>query len=185
MELDEREVVCKNCKKRFKSAPKISVFGFQKFHCPKCSYSIVYPLFKRSYYWMILCFLGIVIVLALAGLSQSDLSQAILSSAILGALYVLERVSYILFPLAAWAILRLAGMFYPSALQAARTILWYTGIVALVGILIGLLGGVASLVWRGVIVEPLLVALILSGFFLALLGRDKMIRRNLSGARMI
>ncbi len=105
-----------------------------------------------------------------------------LSSTILSALYVLERVSYILFPLAAWAILRLVGMFYPSALQVARTILWYTGIIALVGILIGLLGGVASLVWRGIIIEPLLAALLLSVFFIAILGRDKRIRNSLGKA---
>ncbi len=182
MELDERDLACKACKKRFKSAPKIGVFGFQKFHCPHCGNKIVYPLFKRSYYWLILCFLGIIIVFALAGLFQSDWSQGLLSSAILSALYVLERVSYILFPLAAWAILRLVGMFYPSALQAARTILWYTGAIALVGILIGLLGGVASLVWRGMIIEPLVAALLLSVFFLAILGRDKLIRNRLGKA---
>jgi predicted RNA-binding Zn-ribbon protein involved in translation (DUF1610 family) len=179
MELDEKDLVCKTCKKRFKSAPRISLFGFQKFRCPACGNKMVYPLFKRAYYWMILCFLGIVIVFAMAGLFQGDWSQDLLSAAILGALYVLERVSYILFPLAAWAVLRLVGMFYPSALQTARTILWYTGIVALIGILIGLLGGVASLVWRGVIIEPFVAALCLFVLFVALLGRDKMIRNSL------
>jgi DNA-directed RNA polymerase subunit RPC12/RpoP len=182
MELDEKGLVCKTCKKRFKSAPRISLFGFQKFRCPACGNRIVYPLFKRSYYWMILCFLGIVIVFAMAGLLQGDWSQELLSFAILSALYVLERVSYILFPLAAWAILRLVGMFYPSALQAARTILWYTGKVALIGILIGLLGGIASLVWRGIIIEPLVAALLLSLFFIVLLGRDKLIRHSLRKA---
>ena len=126
MELEEKDLVCKTCKKRFKSAPKIGVFGFQKFHCPHCGKKIVYPLFKRSYYWTILCFLGIVIVLALAGLLQSDWSQGLLSSTILSALYVLERVSYILFPLAAWATLRLVGMFYPSACRPQEP---YSGIL--------------------------------------------------------
>jgi hypothetical protein len=182
MDLDERDLICQTCKKRFRSTPKIGLFGFQKFRCSGCGDRIVYPLFRRSYYWIILCFLGCVIVFAVAGLFQNDWSQALLSSAILGALYVLERVSYILFPLAAWAVLRLVGMNHPSVLKAARTLLWYTGMAALVGILIGLLGGVASLVWRGVIIEPLVAALLLSVFFIALLGRDTMIRHRLHKA---
>jgi len=175
---EEKTVVCGRCGKHFRAAPRITLLGFQKFDCPKCQGRIIYPLLKRSYYWIILAVIGVVLLLSLSGLHGGDLGANILTFSILGALYVLERATYILFPLAAWAILRLAGMYYPSALQASRTILWYTGIAALAGILIGVLGGVASLVWAGRVIETLTASILLFLFFLLVLARDRLIRKG-------
>ncbi|RJR17536.1 MAG: hypothetical protein C4582_12875 [Desulfobacteraceae bacterium] len=175
---EEKAVVCGRCGNRFRAAPKLTPLGFQKFYCPKCHGKIIYPLLKRFYHWIILAVIGMALFLSLSGLQGGDLGASILTFSILGALYVLERASYILFPLAAWAILRIAGMYYPSVLQISRTVIWYTGMAALAGILIGILGGVASLVWAGRVVETLAASSILFLFFVLVLARDRLIRKG-------
>jgi predicted RNA-binding Zn-ribbon protein involved in translation (DUF1610 family) len=184
--LHERKVTCPSCKNHFRETPKLTLLGFQKFRCPQCGARVIYPLVQRTYYAIILIVLAMVVLLALAGYSNSPWGARLIALTVMGALYVLERVSYLLFPLAAWAVLRLVGMHYPSALPPARKILWWTGLIALIGILIGALGTVASLIWRGVILETLMVALVLGGFLLAILSRDRSIRsrvqkRDLNG----
>lgn len=183
MEPKERRVVCPGCGKPFRATPSIGLLGFQKFHCPKCGKKVIYPLLRRRYYWFTLGIFALVALLLFAGYSSGEWGLALLTVANQGVIYVVERISYILFPLAAWAILRLLGMHYPWALPAARTLLWYTGRVALViGVLVIVVAGVSRLVWMGVIMEPLLTALFLGAVSSAILIRDKMIRKQLKHA---
>lgn len=179
MALQERKVTCPACGRRFEEKPRLSLLGFQKFLCPKCHRKIVYPLAQRAYHFVLLLVLALVVLFALAAYSNSPWGDKILIGAISIALYVLERVSYLLFPLGVWAVLRLVGMAYRKAIPLARTILWWTGAAALVGIAIGALGIVASLIWRGVVMQPLLIALILTCFVTAVLFRDRFLRKRL------
>lgn len=180
MARDEKSVVCHRCGKSFSAPPKITPLGFQRFQCPKCKGKITYPLLRSSVHWILLAAVAAMLLFSLLGLYGGKLGEEILARAILAALYVLERVSYILLPLAAWALLRLVGMYYPSALQASRTLLYYTGIAALLGILTGVLGGVASLVWAGRMIETLLASSVLCLFFIFVLRRDRLIRKALT-----
>lgn len=179
MAIEEKKVVCPFCRKPFRAAPRISLLGFQKYLCPSCARAILHPLFQRRYYWIALAVLAAVALFSLAGYSARPWGDKLLTLAVVSTIYVMERVSYLLFPLAAWALLRLLGLTYPWALSAARTILWYTGMAALAGIFIAILGGVASLVWRGIILEPFLASVFLSMCFLAVLMRDRAIRAHL------
>ncbi len=180
MVLEDRDISCTKCGNRFKASSRISPLGFPKYSCPRCGNRFIYPLSKRFYYWCLLIVALLGSVLAIAGLSSSYIGDTLLTSAILGALYVLERVSYILIPLAAWAFFRLIGMFYPSALQASRTILWYSGVAALVGIAVALLGSAASLVWQGSALIILAASGLLSLFSVLVLIKDAIIRRSLT-----
>ncbi|VBB43191.1 membrane hypothetical protein [uncultured Desulfatiglans sp.] len=179
MAIVEKKVACPFCRKPFRAAPAISPLGFQKYACPNCGRTILHPLFRRRYYWMALAVLGAAALFSLAGYSAQPWGDKLLAAAVLSTIYVMERVSYLLFPLAAWAVLRLFGISYPWALSAARTVLRYTGMAALAGLFIAILGGVASLVWRGIVLEPFLASIILSFGFLAVLIRDRAIRARL------
>ncbi len=180
--LQERKVTCPHCRKGFGSIPRLTTLGFQKFLCPKCDAVFVYPLARRSYYGVALGVLAIVVLLSLAGYSQTSFGNRLLAEVVGLSLYVLERVSYLLFPLGAWAVLRLIGINYSQTLPAARKILRWTGILAAAGIMIEILGLVASLILRGFILEPLAAALVSACALLLILGRDRTIRARLEKA---
>jgi DNA-directed RNA polymerase subunit RPC12/RpoP len=177
---DEKSVVCHRCGKSFEASPRITPLGFQRFQCPECKGKITYPLLRSSVHLILLAAAALMLFFSLLGLYGGRKAEDILAFVILAALYVLERVSYILLPLAAWALLRLVGMYSPSVLQASRTLLYYTGIAALFGILIGILGGVASLIWAGRTIETLIASSALCLFFVFVLKRDRLMRKALT-----
>jgi hypothetical protein len=55
MALLELDAACRDCGKRFRATPVRSFLGFQKFKCPACSKSVLYPLTRgyRITYWVI------------------------------------------------------------------------------------------------------------------------------------
>lgn len=178
MALDPDKIFCPSCGRSSSIVPGITPFGFRSYRCPACGHKLLYPIINRGYYAIVLATLGLVLLFSLAGASESAWGAQVLAGAIFIGLYVLERVNYILFPLGLWAFLRLIGLAHPPSLETAKKILKFTGIVALGGILVGLLGGVASLVWSGVFLVPFLAASLLSCVFLFFLWKDRNLRRH-------
>jgi hypothetical protein len=51
----ELDAACRDCGKRFRATPVRSFLRFQKFKCPACSKSVLYPLTRgyRITYWVL------------------------------------------------------------------------------------------------------------------------------------
>ncbi len=177
----EKEVTCPHCLKPFQAVPRISLLGFQKFACPHCRKPILYPLYSRTYYWVIFTLLGLVVLLSLAGLSETDWGEQLLAGTLWLFLYLYNRRFLLLIPLAIWGIIRLFGIPYPRMKAVARPILYYLGLIALVGLALVVLGAVAILIVSGIIIPPLIGALFLSAVFSYGLWKDASLKKKLKG----
>jgi hypothetical protein len=177
----EKEGTCPHCLKPFTAVPRISLLGFQKFTCPHCRKPILYPLYSRIYYWVIFTLLGLIVLLSLAGLSETDGGEQLLAGTVRLFLYFYHRRLLLLIPLAIWGIIRLFGVTYPRMKAIAGPILHYLGLIALVGLALVVLGAVAILIISGLVIPPLIGALLLSAVFSYGLWKDAALKKKLKG----
>jgi predicted RNA-binding Zn-ribbon protein involved in translation (DUF1610 family) len=68
MAVTELDAVCRSCGARFRSSPKRTFLGFQRFVCPDCGTEMLYPLTNgyRTTYWVIVVFMGLSVIGSLA-----------------------------------------------------------------------------------------------------------------------
>jgi hypothetical protein len=177
----ETQVTCTQCLKRFTAIPKISFCGFQKFRCPHCRKTVFYPLVRRTLYWIIPAVVGALLFFIL--LSFLDLewgNQLLLGFAALP-IGIDEKKGLILWPLLLWSIVRLGGMYNKKVLEVSRKILYITGIIAFLSVILAFFGFVAGAVRVGIILPPLIGALLLLLFFIFIWVRNVSILKNTKG----
>jgi hypothetical protein len=177
----EIRVTCTQCLKRFSAIPKISFCGFQKFRCPHCRKTVFYPLIRKTLYWVIPAVVGVLLFFIL--LSFLDLewgNQLLLSFAALP-IEINEKKGLILWPLLLWSLVRLGGMYNKKVLEVSRKILYVTGVIALLSVVLDLFGYVAGAVRVGIVLPPLISALLLLCFLIFIWARNVFIRNNTKG----
>ena len=177
----EKPVVCTHCLKPFSAAPKITFSGLQKYFCPHCRTIVYYPLARKAIYWVIPLVAATVFFFILLSLSDSEWGEQILTSVGVWPIWIDEQKSLILWPLFLWSLVRLGGMYSKKILEVSRKILYATGILALLAVIVGLLGFLANLIRIGIVWPPLVGALLLLGFYFYGLGRDASIRKKIEG----
>jgi len=175
----EKRVTCTQCLKPFTAVPKITFSGFQKYLCPHCRTVIYYPLARKAIYWVIPVIAGAIFFFILLSLTDSEWGDQILSSLGILPIVIDEKKSLILWPLFLWSLVRLGGMYNKKVLEVSRKILYTTGMLALLAVIVGLLGFVANLIRIGIVWPPLIGALLLLGFYLYGLGKDAAIRKKI------
>jgi hypothetical protein len=92
-----------------------------------------------------------------------------------------EKKGLILWPLLLWSLVRLGGMYSKKVLEVSRKILYGTGIIAFLSVILAFFGFVAGAVRVGIILPPLICALLLLCFFIFIWARNVSIRRNTKG----
>jgi len=177
----EQQVTCTKCLKPFTALPKTAFGGFQKFLCPHCRTIIYYPLARKAIYWVIPLVVGVVFFFILLSLSDSEWGEQVLIFAGVWPIVINDNKSWILWPLFLWSLVRLGGMYSKKVLEVSRKILYGTGFLALLAVIVGLLGYFASLIQNGIVWPPLVGALLLLGFFAFVMARDASIRKKIEG----
>ena len=148
------EVVCPQCLKPVSNVPKFSFSGSLKFQCPQCKKTFLFPVYRGTYYGVLLFIIAAVLIFALASTTNTYWGDGLLALVISFTIKVMEMRNLILIPLFFWAFLRLIGMVYPKFLSFSRKILFGTALLAIAGLIIALLGGIAGLMWNGIILPP-------------------------------
>lgn len=177
----EQSVVCPECLKPFTATPKITFNGFQKYGCPHCRKIVYYPLARKTIYWIIpviVIFIFFFAILSLLELEGGDPFLFFFSGL---PDWINENKNFILYPLFLWSLVRLGGMYSKKVLEVSRKILYATGILALLAVLLALLGFVAGVMRIGMVLPPLVGAIFLLGFYLYGLRRDASIRKKIQG----
>jgi len=177
----EQQVTCTKCLKPFTALPKTAFGGFQKFRCPHCREIILYPLARKTLYWFIPAVVGAVFFFVLLSLLDSDWGEQILVTFAALPIGIDEKKSLILWPLFLWSLVRLGGMYSKKVLEISRKILYGTGILAFLTLILALLGFVAGVVRVGIVLPPIIGALLLLGFFIYVMARDASIRKKIGG----
>ncbi|HSO71435.1 MAG TPA: hypothetical protein VLR91_02175, partial [Thermodesulfobacteriota bacterium] len=160
---------------------KTAFGGFQKFHCPHCRAIILYPLARKTFYWFIPAVVAIVFFFVLLSLLDSEWGEEILMTFAALPIRIDEKKSLILWPLFLWSLVRLGGMYSKKVLEISRKILYGTGILAFLTVILALLGFVAGVVRVGIVLPPVIGALLLLGFFIFVMARDASIRKKIEG----
>lgn len=181
MPLKEQQVTCTKCLKSFTALPKTAFGGFQKFRCPHCRQIILYPLARKTLYWFIPAVVAAVFFFVLLSLLDSEWGEQILLTFAALPIGIDEKKSLIIWPLFLWSLVRLGGMYSKKVLEISRKILYGTGILALLTVILALLGFVAGVVRMGIVLPPVLGALLLLGFFIFVMARDASIRKKIEG----
>ena len=160
------EAVCPQCLKTVVNVPRFSFLGSLKFQCPHCHKAFLHPVYRGIYIGILLFIIVVVLIFSLASSTHSPWGDSLLSWVISLTIQVMEMRNLVLIPLFFWAFLRLIGMVYPKLLSFSRKILFGTAILATAGLIIALLGGIAGIMWNGIIVPPLIGTGILSLFLI-------------------
>lgn len=175
----EKHVTCTHCLKPFSAVPKITFAGFQKYLCPHCRKTVLYPLARKALYWIIpviVVFIVFIVTLSLLETEGSDQFLIFLAGL---PIWVDEKKFLLLWPLFLWSLVRLGGMYSKKVLEISRKILYGCGILALLAVLVALLGFTAGVVRLGIIWPPLGAALVLLGFYLYGMQKDAAIRKKI------
>ncbi len=175
----DQQVTCTQCLKPFSAPPKITFGGFQKFQCPHCRKIILYPIARKSIYWLIPIIVAAIFFLALVSITDSEWGNQFLASGGELTLYINDYKSVLLWPLLLWSLVRLGGMYSKKVLGYSRKILYFIGIVALAGVLVALLGLIASMMSVGLVWPPVLGGLILLVLFVIGLLKDAALRKKI------
>jgi hypothetical protein len=174
----EQEVICTSCLKSIRVTPKITLAGFQKFFCPHCKKYFLYPITRKTIYWIIPIIVGALFFFALLSLSETDWGDRFLSWMSVLTIHIDEKKGLILWPLLLWSLVRLGGMYSKKVLEISRKILYGTGLLALVAVLLAFLGLLAGVMRIGYVVPPLIGAVILLAFFVINLRKDALLRKK-------
>jgi hypothetical protein len=178
---NEMRVTCTQCLKRFTATPKITFCGFQKFQCPHCRKTVFYPLIRKTFYWIIPAVVGAVLFFVLLSFLDFEWGNKLLLSFAALPIGIDEKKGLILWPLLLWSLVRLGGMYNKRILEVSRKILYGTGIIAFLSVILALFGFVAGAVRVGIVLPPLIGALFLLCFFIYIWARNVSIRKNIKG----
>ena len=154
---------------------------FRSIFVPTVGRSFYYPLARKTFYWFIPAVVAAVFFFVLLSLLDSEWAEQILLTFAALPIGIDEKKSLILWPLFLWSLVRLGGMYSKKVLEISRKILYGTGILALLTVILGLLGFVAGVVRMGIVLPPVIGALILLGFFIFVMARDTSIRKKIGG----
>jgi hypothetical protein len=177
----EQTVVCPECLKPFTAVPKITFNGFQKYNCPHCRKIVYYPLARKAIYWIIPVIVVFIFFFAIISLLEIEGGEPLLIFFAELPIWINEYKSFILWPLFLWSLVRLGGMYSKKVLEVSRKILYATGILALLAVLLALLGFIAGVMRIGIVLPPLVGAFFLLAFYLYGLRREASIRKKIQG----
>lgn len=178
MDPKEKHVICTECLKPFSALPKISLAGFQKFFCPHCKKWILYPLARKAIYWIIPVIVSAIFFLSILALIDTEWADGILVWMSVLTIHIDEKKGFLLWPLFAWSLIRLGGMYYKKVLEISRKILYGIGLVALAAVIVALLGLLAGVMRLGYVYPPLIGAVLLLGFFVYGVQKDTALRKK-------
>jgi len=178
---NDTQVTCTQCQKRFTAIPKISFCGFEKFRCPYCRKIVFYPLVRKTLLWIIPAVASALLFFILLSFLDLEWGNELLLSFAALPIGIDEKKGLILWPLLLWSLVRLGGMYSKKVLEVSRKILYGTGIIAFLSVILAFFGFVAGAVRVGIILPPLICALLLLCFFIFIWARNVSIRKNTKG----
>lgn len=181
MPRQEMQVTCTQCRKRFTAMPKITFCGFQRFQCPQCHETVLYPLVRKTLFWIVPMVAAAILFFILLSLLDFEWGNQILLSFSALPIGIDEKKGLIIWPLLLWSLVRLGGLHSKKVLEVSRKILYGTGVIALMAVMLGLFGFVAGAVRIGIVLPPLICALLLLCFFIFVWARNESIRKKTGG----
>jgi hypothetical protein len=179
----EMQVTCTECLKPFSASPKITFSGFQKFLCPHCKKTILYPLARKMIYWIIPVIVGAILFFTILSLSDTEWGEGILVWMSVLTIHIDEKKGFLLWPLLLWSLIRLGGMYNKKVLEISRKILYGIGLLALGAVLVALLGLLAGFMLIGSVYPPLIGAFLLLVFFVYGVQKDAALRKKIEMLR--